>query len=158
MDIELLFFAKRHNLTYTRYIDDMTFSSHQFIEIETLQQIETIINAYKFKLNARKTRFISSNHQQTVTGLVVNKQVNINRKKYKQIRAIVNDICNNGVKKAYIKYNKRVAPTKEIELNSFLSHLQGYVNFIGQVLGKEHRRYIYLSPILSYNVKKNRIK
>jgi len=151
MDTELHFLAKRNNLTYSRYVDDMTFSSDRFIEVETLQKIEKIMNAYKFKLNSRKTRFTNSNHQQTVTGLVVNKHVNINRKKYKHVRAIVNDICNSGVAIAYMKYNKGIVHKRQIELSQFLDYVQGYVRFIGQVLGKESMRYIYLSPVLSYN-------
>ncbi len=154
MDTELHFFAKRNNLNYSRYVDDMTFSSNHYIKVETLQQIEKIINTYKFKLNSRKTRFISSNHQQTVTGLVVNKCVNINRKKYKLIRAIVHDICKNGVANAYMKYNKKMAYNKQIESSQFLSYVQGYVLFIGQVLGKENKRYFCLSRVLSYTPKR----
>ncbi len=151
LDSELKFFAARNGLSYSRYVDDLTFSSNKFIQIEKLNELETIIGSYSLQLNTDKTRFTSSAFQQKVTGLNVNTKVNIDQKKYKLIRAIVSDIIKNGVENAYIKNQKGYSTIKSINTMQFLRKIQGYVNFIGQVIGKENPRYLLLTPVLALN-------
>lgn len=66
-DMRLIEFCNIHNLTYTRYIDDLTFSSQQDFK-NLLDKILEILICQDFKLSYRKT-FYKGN--QLVTGVYV---------------------------------------------------------------------------------------
>jgi RNA-directed DNA polymerase len=68
MDIELTSLGGT-NTTYTRYADDLYFSSDE--ELPTVEDIEQIIQKYKFELNPDKTRLMKRGSKQYVTGLTV---------------------------------------------------------------------------------------
>jgi hypothetical protein len=59
------------NSVYTRYADDMVFSSQKPIDERFIQKIEEIISAEGFKINRKKTYFMKSRKQ--VTGVLINK-------------------------------------------------------------------------------------
>jgi 5S rRNA maturation endonuclease (ribonuclease M5) len=58
-----------NNITYTRYADDLYFSSD--VQLPDLNQIEEIINKYDLKLNHDKTKLMKRGSQQYVTGLTI---------------------------------------------------------------------------------------
>ncbi|HEY4324356.1 MAG TPA: reverse transcriptase family protein [Mucilaginibacter sp.] len=66
-DLELISLCKQHGITYTRYVDDLTFSSQQDFKY-LLNDILQIITNNKFKLNYRKTKYKGN---QTITGIEV---------------------------------------------------------------------------------------
>lgn len=68
MDKELSAICKDRNINYTRYADDLSFSSMDNIESDTL---EKIITKYGFTLNTEKTRIYKRGRSQYVTGLTV---------------------------------------------------------------------------------------
>lgn len=100
LDIRLSGVAKRFGLRYSRYADDITFSSmhNTFIKddksIEKIfgsettftQEIEKIINEQKFTIKSSKTRLQKQGFRQEVTGLVVNDKVNVKQRYIKQLR------------------------------------------------------------------------
>ena len=91
MDHNFIKLAKKYKLTYTRYADDISFSSRQK-NINTkkiLNEIEKIINNNGFKVNTLKTRVQYSYQSQIVTGLKVNEKINVNRKYIRQIRSML---------------------------------------------------------------------
>lgn len=67
-DRKLISFCERHKLTYTRYIDDLTFSSDKDFK-SVLFEIIQIIQEDKFNINYRKT--VYANGTLTVTGIDV---------------------------------------------------------------------------------------
>eukprot|EP00697_Spironema_sp_BW2_P003241 gnl/Spiro4/1431_TR767_c0_g1_i1.p1 gnl/Spiro4/1431_TR767_c0_g1~~gnl/Spiro4/1431_TR767_c0_g1_i1.p1 ORF type:complete len:283 (+),score=-39.94 gnl/Spiro4/1431_TR767_c0_g1_i1:127-975(+) len=66
-DLELIDFCKQHGITYTRYVDDLTFSSQQDFKY-LLNEILKIITSNDFKLSYRKTKYKGN---QTITGIEV---------------------------------------------------------------------------------------
>ncbi|MFX3625826.1 MAG: reverse transcriptase family protein [bacterium] len=64
-DKELIKLCEKHNITYTRYIDDLTFSSQQDFK-PILNEILSIITGYGFKISYRKTNYKSG---QSITGI-----------------------------------------------------------------------------------------
>lgn len=102
LDKQFTKLAKSCTLTYyTRYADDITFSSNNNElpnQLATLNADNTIdlsntvinlINKNGFKVNCKKVRLQSSKEHQQVTGITVNKKVNINRRYIKNIRATI---------------------------------------------------------------------
>lgn len=141
LDLELVDFCHQNNLTYTRYADDLTFSSSQKISNETLKDIINILKNTNFDINTKKLRFKSSNQKQTVTGLIVNEKVNVDRKFFKNTRAMLHDAVENGVKVAATKHFKCLE-INEKQCKTFVNKLHGNIDFIGQVRGKSDKNYL----------------
>jgi RNA-directed DNA polymerase len=150
LDKDLKDYSEINGLSFTRYADDLTFSSDIFISKEKILEIRTIIEKNNFNVNEKKLRLRSSNRQQTVTGLVVNEKVNIDRKLLKKIRAMLHDFRCNGLEVAAMRHFRfkiaqdrrnflNVDALKETYKKQFLQRLAGYVNFVGQVRPKGDR-------------------
>lgn len=81
--------AKRFGLHYSRYADDMTFSSmHNVYQEngEVRQEISRIIKEQGFTMNDNKTRLQKAGARQEVTGLTVNAIANVSRKYISDLR------------------------------------------------------------------------
>ena len=140
LDHYLLKFCEGNKITYSRYADDITFSSDEEFNKNLIQELKEIIESFNFKINSKKTRLKSSNRKQTVTGLIVNNKVNIDRKKLKIIRAIIHDCKVNGLEKGFQKHYKLIDNPSKKEIIKFRQKISGYLNFIKQVNG-ENRVY-----------------
>jgi hypothetical protein len=70
LDNELIELSKKYNLIFTRYSDDITFSSddNKFPE---MQELEQILSKFSFVLNKDKTLFLKKGQSQYVTGLSI---------------------------------------------------------------------------------------
>ncbi len=96
--------AKRFGLHYTRYADDMTFSSMHNVYQEGSdfrEEIKRIIEDQGFKMNDKKTRLLRDGQRQEVTGLTVNENVNLTKKYVKDLRCILHVWEKEGYGKAY---------------------------------------------------------
>jgi len=137
MDKELTEYCASNGLTYSRYADDMSFSSNNLISANEILDIISIIKQNRFSINEKKLRLKKANKKQTVTGLTVNEKVNVNRKLLKKTRAMLHDMTANGVNIATKKHFKTEGDIQQKLMASFINRLEGYINFIGQVRGKE---------------------
>lgn len=124
LDSKILKLTKKYKLHYTRYADDMTFSTNDYKFLENMagfnRELENIIELSGFKINTSKTRLQYRTSRQQVTGLVVNDKVNIPRDYYKKTRAMANNLYKNG---------KFEIEGKEATLNQ----LEGRFSFINQL-------------------------
>jgi len=134
-DIVISNYVKSLNVGYTRYADDLTFSSNNLPLNELIAPIQEIIAP--FLIQPKKTRILHQNRKQKVTGIIVNKKINVDRQFLKKTRAMLHDYSRNGLEQASKNHFKQTG--KE---SNFLNKLRGNISFIGQVRGKED--YIYL--------------
>lgn len=88
LDRRLNGLANRFGAAYTRYADDLTFSSpHNIYNDDFKQELKRIIEEdQKLVINPRKTRLQKAGYRQEATGLIVNDKVNVRRRYVKQIR------------------------------------------------------------------------
>jgi len=88
LDRRLKGLAKRFGADYSRYADDITFSSiHNLYKDQSyLDELDRIITDQGLIINEQKTRLIKKNYKQEVTGLIVNEKVNVKRRYVKTIR------------------------------------------------------------------------
>lgn len=141
LDASLKRFAAANSVAYTRYADDLTFSFDQPITKEMQSQLESIIQDSGFIVNEKKVRLITTNRKQTVTGLIVNKKVNVDRKLQKKVRAMLHDLSKNGLDSATQKHLRLPYSPEKQHRALFMNRLVGYINFIGQVKGKSDSVY-----------------
>ncbi len=89
LDKKLSSLADAYGAIYTRYADDITFSSmHNLYQKNSLfrKKIEGIVEEENFYVNPTKTRVQKRGYRQEVTGLIVNTKVNVTRRYLKQLR------------------------------------------------------------------------
>lgn len=106
LDYRIVKIAKRYRFTYSRYADDMTFSTNRELnsnklraskELENfLTELEELINSSGFEINSKKTRLSNNTQRQEVTGLVVNKKINVKREYVKNTRAMAFQLYKDG--------------------------------------------------------------
>jgi RNA-directed DNA polymerase len=135
LDIQLQSFARQHQLTYTRYADDLTFSSDKEVSDDMMLDIFNLIMKAGFELNFKKYRKQYAHEKQVVTGLVVNEKVNVDRRFLKTLRAILHRCSVEGIEAAAIKMYDLKEPPTDDDLKFFIRQIGGYLAFIGQVRG-----------------------
>lgn len=83
MDHDLAKISSMHGLRYSRYSDDMSFSSASRWPKrriwEVLRELTSAIHKHGFAIQGSKTRFVPKSTRQTVTGIVVNEKCNLSR-------------------------------------------------------------------------------
>lgn len=93
LDYLLSGLAKRFGLRYTRYADDITFSSMHNVYQEGgdfYKELERIIMLQGFTINEKKTRLDKVGTRQEVTGLTISKdKVNVSRKYIRDLRSLL---------------------------------------------------------------------
>ena len=123
LDRRLSGLAESLNLEYSRYADDLVFSGNQHRNWRFLEPlIGSICLEQGFPLNHRKTRLSLSHQKQKVTGIVVNQKVNVDRKDYEQLKAILY----NCVKQGIDSQNKGQHP-------DFKAHLKGRIDYVSSL-------------------------
>jgi RNA-directed DNA polymerase len=129
LDRRLQGLANRYDLTYTRYADDLTFSSskalHQNKINWLLKCVKTIAEDENFTVHPKKTSITGNGSSQTVTGLVVNQKPNINRQELRLVRAILHNAQESGL------YSQWRDPS--ISFNKWILSLHGKISFIMMV-------------------------
>lgn len=92
LDRKLSGLAKRFNLNYSRYADDITFSGNTYVYKEDgdfWKELRRIVAEQNFKINESKTRLQRKGERQEVTGLTVGTKVNVSRKYVRDIRSLL---------------------------------------------------------------------
>ena len=134
IDEKLKLLADKHHYTYTRYADDLTFSGDNRPDDNFKTELEDILGSHGFEINRQKYRVQSKYGRQTVTGLVVNEKVNVNRNYRKKVRAMVHDITTNGLSEAAARhYNCSGIP--EQEQYHFFNSVMGMKRWVEDMKG-----------------------
>jgi RNA-directed DNA polymerase len=95
VDVNLAAYAAKANLKYTRYADDITFSSRKFLEYDaTLAAVKRALARARntsVRVNDSKTIIVSKRSARRVTGLVItpDKKISLGRDRKRLISAMV---------------------------------------------------------------------
>lgn len=155
LDLRLSKLCEKFSITYSRYVDDMTFSFDKSLLKrwknngfrKGLRDIITeIIEDEGLKINKRKTRISFKGQQQEVTGLVVNNKVNVQRTFIKKLRTILHNWDLDGYVIASYKLNSHNIDlgrsTPKFKLIEDV--IAGKLSYLQMVKGKEDSTYIRL--------------
>ena len=143
LDVCLVRLAKKNKCTYSRYADDITFSTNTKdfpIAIANRNEEGTWIPGYileaeikrcGYTINQNKTSMQYKASRQTVTGLTVNEKVNINREYYKKVRSCCNNLFSKG---EYYWAKKNETPGDKINyIIGSKKQLEGRLSYVYQV-------------------------
>lgn len=92
LDRRLAGLAKRFGLNYTRYADDITFSSSHNVyqeESEFRKELQRIITKDRFVINDKKIRLQKRGGRQEVTGVIVCEKTNVSKRYTREIRSLL---------------------------------------------------------------------
>lgn len=148
LDMRLVKLASSVGCTYSRYADDLTFSTnkrdfptkiakpaggdrpeaHLWLPGDALQDV---ITRAGFTINAKKTHFMYRTSRQAVTGLVVNQKINVRWEYRHNVRAMVNKLVTIGAFEIYGAVHKdgnvtmEKRPGTRDELHGMLGFIDG---------------------------------
>ncbi|WP_169734062.1 retron St85 family RNA-directed DNA polymerase [Ciceribacter selenitireducens] len=94
LDKELSRLALQTGHKYSRYADDLTFSSSHRIETEFLDAVQTAVEQEGFNLKPGKTRFSGLGGRMEVTGVVINEKTQPSRVWRRRTRATLHKLGN----------------------------------------------------------------
>lgn len=155
LDFRLQAIARRHRCTYSRYADDITFSTNmkefppkigfRSSDPKVWQvgpDLEKAVVKSGFSLNLSKVRMQLANQRQATTGLTVNEKVNIDKRYYKGVRWCAHAMMTKG---------EAVAPKTSTLPGKFLSPYQiwGMLTHVHDIKGRENQH----KPLRKYDNK-----
>jgi hypothetical protein len=111
----------KHNVTYSRYADDLTFSSLSFARLLRIRKfVERILIEEGFNLNTAKTRFMGRSTRREVTGLVVGENsVGIGRQEKRILRVKIYQLLKGKI--------------KEEDKPQRFNHINGWLSFLSHI-------------------------
>lgn len=115
LDHRLSGLARRFGLHFSRYADDITFSSMHNVYQENgefMKELKKIIEGQNFYINAKKTRVQKVGQRQEVTGLVVSSRVNTSQEYVAEIRNLLHIWEKYGYNEAYKRFYTHYKKTK----------------------------------------------
>jgi len=136
MDKQMEELALQMSWNYSRYADDLTYSWDKPFRKENIHKIKDIIEGNGFSINRDKFRIQPNTTRQTVTGLTVNEKVNLNRKYYRRLRAILHDWSENGIEEATRRYFRLTHEPDYILTWKFQQSIEGKINYFRMVRGE----------------------
>lgn len=145
-DAAIAAYCKEHKIRYTRYADDMSFSG-DFDENELLQKVTETVEKMGLRINAKKTKLMTTGMRQTVTGVVVNEKPQVVFYKRNELRQDLYYIQKFGFEE-HREY-------KEIDQKNYLEHLLGKINFVLQINPKDAEFIKYKSLLIDLKNKQD---
>lgn len=130
------------HFTYSRYADDLTFSTNDMYSIKVisifLRKVEKAINYNGFSVNWKKYRFSNQNVRHTVTGLSNNKKVSVTIDFYKSTRAMANSLY---VTRSFFDSKGTHNGYSDESLKKSMSVIEGRYAFINDIENKNKQFY-----------------
>ncbi len=131
----------KSGVMYTRYADDLAFSSTTHTKEElrkvVMQKAYRQLWGYGFKANKKKTIFKSRSGRLKICGVVVNEKKNIQRSVLHKFRAKVHH--------AIVKFPEKTTKTR-------IRQLKGYASFVMSINNKKGK--FYMDKLLAFEAQK----
>ena len=153
LDKDLLALARKNRCRYTRYADDITFSTRLEALPPTLLEpgadtpslghgLLEILAAHDFQANLKKLHVRGRDERQEVTGLVVNQKVNVRRRYIRNLRALLHDWEQRGLSSAEERFQQTVGRRRRRNAPRLATHLQGRLAYLKMVKGRTDKVYL----------------
>lgn len=152
LDIHLVLLASSVGCTYSRYADDLTFSTNKKVFPDQIakpsygphvwvpgNELQRLVTRSGFRINPAKVHMQYRASRQEVTGLVVNRRVNVRREYRHTVRAMVHSLLSKGTFDVYAAAGDSGKLTLEKRPGT-LNQLHGMLGFIDKI-DLEHREH-----------------
>ncbi|SOE23161.1 RNA-directed DNA polymerase [Spirosomataceae bacterium TFI 002] len=134
-DMALMTYCDQHKIVYTRYVDDLSFSSNKQINSAILEGIYTIIKLNGFSENPKKVKHYGESDVKIITGIAMQglhwhvsddmkSRLEKNMSEYRKLRKLINNLKFLGV--------EAKAKTK---LKTLKRAIAGQLEFVKQIEG-----------------------
>ena len=143
-DVAISDYCRQRKIRYTRYADDMSFSG-DFEPDNLLDKVNEIVENLNLQINKSKTKLMTPNMRQTVTGIVVNNKLQVVFHKRNELRQAMYYIKKYGLDEHRV-YN-------EINKANYLEHLLGKINFVLQINPKDTEFIAYKAHLIDLKKK-----
>ncbi len=159
LDYRIMGLTQKHGFTFTRYADDITISFDNATN-ETKQKVgyglEMILKEEGFLVNDKKTRIAIQSQRQEVTGLTVNKKLNVHNQYTKNIRAIFHNWEKYGADFVKERFATFYIHEKGFKKNKTIPEIEnvllGKILFLGMVRGKNDNIFkVFLDKMKNLN-------
>jgi hypothetical protein len=160
LDFLLTAVANRFGLKYSRYADDITFSSMHNVyqpESDFLKELHRIVADQGFHIKESKTRLQKEGYRQEVTGLLVNENVNVQKRYIKQLRMWLYYWERYSYDRAYSFFLQQYVSDKGHNLKGkpdMANVIDGKLNYLKMVKGAENGMYLKLRERFDRLIKK----
>lgn len=149
--------CKTHSVVYTRYCDDLTFSSDKPL-FHIYKKVKSFLEEMGFQLNDDKTHFISASHRQCVTGLVVNEKLSVPAEYKRKLRAQIFYSLKYGLADCISHCNLQdfIIDGRPNEIKYF-NHLSGKLNYVlciepgNKWFKSVYEKFLLLNPLSDCN-------
>lgn len=151
LDRRLAGLARRFGLRYSRYADDITFSSMHYVYSKNgvfWKELVRIITDQGFTINDAKTRLQKRGSRQEVTGIIVSDKLNVTKKYVHDIRNILYIWEKYGVTAAMAKFLPKYKEEKgHVKKGNpdFINVIDGKLMYLKMVKGEEDSIYVRLN-------------
>ena len=157
MDSQLQQLARANHSTYSRYADDMTFSTNlrgfprdlafvnELGQLRLGQKLTDTITRNGFAVNEEKVWLMGRNRRQEVTGVTVNEFPNLPRKFTNQIRAMLHAWKKHGLCAAQDHWERKYDRKHRADWHNparFEQVLKGKIEYLGMIRGMEDPTYL----------------
>ena len=157
MDSQLQALAHDCGSWYTRYADDMTFSTRRrrfpsdlasmngIGQVQIGNRLREVIEQNGFSINSNKVWLRGQHQRQEVTGVTVNDKLNVPKRFSSQIRAMLHAWDKYGLPDAQKTWEKEFAPQhRRPDSNTphFERVLKGKIEYIGMIRGQDCYAYL----------------
>jgi RNA-directed DNA polymerase len=162
LDTQLAHLARSERCYYTRYADDLCFSTDRRSFPQSLgwkdgetsragSTISEIIESNGFVLNETKTRLMRKDQRQRVTGFVVNEKINLSSHYVRQLRGLLYIWKRYGEEaavEALARTGAHVNWPDGKPAPNFALVVRGRVQYLGKIKGWDHPTYLKFADTL----------
>uniref|UniRef100_UPI003D8AA135 reverse transcriptase family protein n=1 Tax=Gordonia sp. B7-2 TaxID=3420932 RepID=UPI003D8AA135 len=129
LDQRLDGYARRNQLRYTRYGDDLAVSGDAMDADRALWTLLRIVEDCGFVVHPEKVRIMPAHQRQRLAGLVVNDRPQVSREDYDRLRALLHNAARHGPE----SQNHSAHP-------DFRAHVYGLIAWVGATSETRRRR------------------
>lgn len=159
LDSQLMNLSKKYRCKYSRYADDIFFSTNtrsfpsavcklEYYNSTTTcvlgEELNEIFRENNFIINESKVILVGKSQRQSVTGIIINKKINVPREYVRNIRAMLHSLENDGreiaERKFHEQYDNKNRPGEAYP--RFLRVLRGRLEYLGFIRGYDDDIYI----------------
>jgi len=128
VDKKLIDLSKQNNMAYSRYADDMVFSTNDDVDPDAfIKEAYKIIGREGYRVNDEKTKIMRDGKTKKICGIIVSDKLNIPRDVRKRLRAMIHNSLNNGIE------------SQAKESMDFIKFMDGYLAYIRPINPELHK-------------------